>query len=432
MRLTDVIFLAASLACNTSNAQSTCRFAQQYSQQNILDNPNGFIADVLYWEGKFAQPGIGYNEANAMTYDGTLLDQVAGFAVANAAGRHNLSAASKESLHIMVLAKVLAGSSDAARFVSPEEPSTAVDVAFRLMEQKLATYLDFNQTFPGFGGLLPWYNNTNAAIEPTTDWVDRIPGLDNGELLWAVYASVQALEGSKNSEHRALAQRWQAWLDYASSNVAKLFYHGNETGDVCAVITLDQTLAPNDPGQNYTCEGTNYLDDPYEGELFTWWLYFFSDLVREDKEALWVRKRAKLQSVEYSQGGIGPITVQKGFWFSSHEQWKILQMPYYDIPLVKRIFTNAERVRTCNSRALSIPGLYASVNNVTDSTGEIIGYISNAGIPSISFQPEQELDVITPYGVFPTLLVQGRRGRSVGMAWWWYASAQECPVRAKC
>jgi hypothetical protein len=59
--------------------------------------------------------------------------------------------------------------------------------------------------------------------------------------------------------------------------------------------------------------------------------------------------------------------------------------------------------------------MFASINNSTDPvTGEIIGYISNAGIPSIANQTVQELDVITPYGVFPTVLVD----KAVGMAWW--------------
>lgn len=59
--------------------------------------------------------------------------------------------------------------------------------------------------------------------------------------------------------------------------------------------------------------------------------------------------------------------------------------------------------------------MFASVNNSTDpSTGQIIGYISNAGIPSIASQTVQELDVITPYSVFPTLLFD----KKVGLAWW--------------
>lgn len=398
-----------------------CRFAPLYTQEDILRDPKHFVSSMLYWEGNFTQPGIGYNAANGMSYDGTLLDQLTGVAPADGSGRHNFSAASKESLHVMVLAKAIAGDRDAARFVSPQDPKAASEVAFRLMRQKLATYLQFNRTFPGFGGFLPWFNNTYADIEPTSDWVDRVPGLDNGELLWAVFGAVEALQSHGNSAYIELGHQWQAWLDYAKGNAARVFYHGG-FGRVCAVSTLNQTLQPTHPLQNYTCESQGdgaYLDDPYEGELMTWWLYFFGDLSVADKEALWTVKRTKLQSVEYSLNGIGPITVQKGFWFSSHEQWKVLEMPYYDVDIVKRIFTNAERARTCNSATLHSPGMYASVNNVTDATGQIIGYISNAGIPSISNQTEQELDVITPYSVFPTLLVQGEHGRSVGMVWWW-------------
>jgi hypothetical protein len=59
--------------------------------------------------------------------------------------------------------------------------------------------------------------------------------------------------------------------------------------------------------------------------------------------------------------------------------------------------------------------MFASVNNSTDpTTNEIIGYISNAGIPSIANQTVQELDVITPYSVFPAVYLN----KSVGLAWW--------------
>jgi hypothetical protein len=59
--------------------------------------------------------------------------------------------------------------------------------------------------------------------------------------------------------------------------------------------------------------------------------------------------------------------------------------------------------------------MFASVNNSTDpTTGQIIGYISNVGIPSIASQKVQELDVITPYSVFPVVLLD----KAVGMAWW--------------
>lgn len=82
--------------------------------------------------------------------------------------------------------------------------------------------------------------------------------------------------------------------------------------------------------------------------------------------------------------------------------------------LYRRLFYNAERARTCNSVVTKVPGMFASVNNSTDSSGQIIGYISNAGIPSIANQTVQELDVITPYSVFPLVLFD----KAVGMAWW--------------
>jgi hypothetical protein len=59
--------------------------------------------------------------------------------------------------------------------------------------------------------------------------------------------------------------------------------------------------------------------------------------------------------------------------------------------------------------------MFASVNNITDpATGDVTGYISNTGIPSVAFLPQQELDVITPYSVFPAVLFD----KGVGLAWW--------------
>jgi hypothetical protein len=92
----------------------------------------------------------------------------------------------------------------------------------------------------------------------------------------------------------------------------KIFYQG--AGKVCAVVDIkNQTLPVHHAEQTYACEGTDsYLDDPYEGELFTWWLQFFGGLSDTDIEALWEYKRAKLVSVDYHMGNFGPITVQKG------------------------------------------------------------------------------------------------------------------------
>ncbi|SPO01984.1 probable GPI anchored protein [Cephalotrichum gorgonifer] len=418
MRLnqTALAFIGATLAHALPSSHQghssapSCRFALDWPQKEVLKNTDKFIWDLLYWEGKFHQNDISYNTANGMSYDGVQLDWVTG----DATEVHTFSAASKEALQIMLYSHAIAGSKEAARFLTPDKPQDAPAFAASIMETKLKTYLRFNETYPGFGGFLPWMTTSNQDVSPTTDWENRVPGLDNGELLWAVYAVIQALEKSHNKSFLKLAEGWQAWLDYTKSTAPKIFHLGG--GRVCAVIAIaDQTLAVDDPKQEYSCEGDSLLDDPYEGELLTYFIHHFSNLSDADKESLWEVKRAKLRSVEYHKGGVGPITVQEGYWFSSHEPWKVLEMPFFDVDIVRRIYHNAERARTCNSVVTGIPGLYASVNNSTDpETDAIMGYISPAGIPSISVRNDSYLDVITPYGAWPTIMFN----KSVGLAWW--------------
>lgn len=111
-----------------------------------------------------------------MSYDGTLLDETTGLATT----KYPFSVASKEALQIMLYTHALAGSKKAARCLSPDEPEKAGDVAFGIVELKLRTYLRFNETFPGFGGFLPWYTEDEVEVVPTYDWVNRVPALDNG------------------------------------------------------------------------------------------------------------------------------------------------------------------------------------------------------------------------------------------------------------
>ena len=130
----------------------------------------------------------------------------------------------------------------------------------------------------------------------------------------------------------------------------------------------NQSLPVNHQGQLYQCEKGILLDDPFEGEIFTFWLQFFGGLSDADKKALWEVKRPQLVSVDYSMGDFGPITVQKGmlfmkvitfvqisyrtgYWFSSHETWKALQMPYYDIDVVRSVLRRFSQ----NSKATCSP-----------------------------------------------------------------------------
>lgn len=157
-------------------AAPSCRFATQYTREQVLSDPDRFAQDLLYWEGKFHQNDVGLNTANGMSYDGTLIDPTTGEATA----KHSFSAASKEALQVMLYAQAIAGNEGAAQFLSPEDPNAAPDIAAGFLEKKLETYLEFNSTNPGFGGFIPWYVANATPIEPTFDWVNRMPALDNG------------------------------------------------------------------------------------------------------------------------------------------------------------------------------------------------------------------------------------------------------------
>lgn len=80
----------------------------------------------------------------------------------------------------MLYTHAVAGSADAARFLSPDDPAAAPGIAASIMDTKLQTYLRFNETYPGFGGYLPWFMSDGVDLTPTWDWNNRVPGLDNG------------------------------------------------------------------------------------------------------------------------------------------------------------------------------------------------------------------------------------------------------------
>jgi len=158
---------------------------------------------------------------------------------------------------------------------------------------------------------------------------------------------------------------------------------------------------------------TNYLDDPYEGELFSFFMDLFSTWPNAtEREKVWVYKRQLLQSVDFHSKS-GNITVQRGWWFSSHEQWKYMVLPYLELELPKRVFLNGERARTIYSAEQKTPGLHASTNDASPTT-YIPDYVSDSGIQAIAFQTSTRDDIITPYGAFPVFLAN----LGVGLVWY--------------
>ena len=83
--------------------------------------------------------------------------------------------------------------------------------------------------------------------------------------------------------------------------------------------------------------------------------------------------------------------------------------------VVHQVFQNAEIIRVADSARKGYPGLFASINDVTDGAEEIPCYISAAGVDAgLSFERIDRTDVITPYGAYGLML----HNLSVGLCWY--------------
>ncbi|EFA78326.1 hypothetical protein PPL_08977 [Heterostelium album PN500] len=422
MKVVEFLVFLSIVLVGVVVGRDQCRFASLYTQNQLYNDPTAqqsFINNVLYWEGNFHQHLVGINAESAYTYDGHTLDYATGELHSPL---HTFSAPSKESIHLGMMANALTGKTstgfDASIFfhqsVDNSSSSDPFDNVITTLTRKITTYENFNKQFPGYGGFMPWVSVNNTGIYPLPGyWSERVPGLDNGEMIWGMYAVIQALKAY--SDQAALLQRYQAYLDLLTQNAKTIFY--TNPGWINAVTHIDNIYAQPTPS-NYQNDCNCFLDDPYEGEMLTVYmdLYCQWDNITE-RDQLWINKRALLQSVEF-QSPEGNITVQRGWWFSSHEQWKYLMLPYRDIDINRRVFENGERARTYFSNMNQYPGLFASVNNVTQPNTYDPNYDGATGIQEIAFESIQTNDVFTPYGSYPLFLVQDV-GMSLGLAWYY-------------
>ncbi|EGD75802.1 hypothetical protein PTSG_07920 [Salpingoeca rosetta] len=399
-----------------------CNFAQKYTTSELVNDAGRreqFIKDVMHAEGKFHQSGIAYHPVTAMTFDGHLIDYASGKLYPG--GLHNFSSGAKDAQHLSILALGLDGQPRALAYLNStlKQPVSIQDIqlhAMHLIDLKLTALEKWNASFPGYGGYLPWFSHTtNGDLVPAPGWSNpyRVPALDNGEFYWGLYAVEVALSTSSLPGAAPLAARCRRYLRLLQDNAATIFLtHDGKTRWVSEIV--DVTTVPT--RSNY--RGSGDYGDPFEGELFTWVLYWHApwsklNLSRDD---LFLHKHSSLQAVNFTTSTGQPITVQRGFWFSSHEQWKLLMLPYLHLQRVARVFANCERARTVNSAEKRIPGLYACINDVTNGSEAIPDYISYTGIPSIAMENSTmwRYDVVTPYAAFPTTLIN----ETVGAAWY--------------
>lgn len=376
-----------------------------------------FVSCMAFFEGRMLSAA--YWPEQGLTRDGNFI-----YPNGTLGPGHMFSAPSKESLHLGVQARALAGNLDALTFVVAPQcallpPLSSLEqcqslakqegraTALDQLDRKLSSLERFNEQFPGYGGFLPWFSLVNGSIAPVNGWEQRIPALDNGEMIWALVAVSEAL--ADDPEYAAITKRVAALLDRFAETAKLAFYEGG--GRVRSVSRVLHPQASHLTSDDFTGEeGSGYLSDPYEGELFVQFLVLLAKNVSDDeKDSIWRQKRAMLQSVSFEGA-----TLQRGWWFSSHEQWKYLLLPYSDVAANWAVFVNGEMARTIKSAHLA--GLFASVNNVTKAVDAFSpAYYSANGISDFAFTASDCCGTtVTPYASFSVMLAN----LTAGLSWW--------------
>jgi hypothetical protein len=238
----------------------SCRFAKNFQCEDFK-NPSKveeYLSSVMYWEGQFAQPGVSYDPASGYTYDGHPIEYGTGELWGEP---HLFSAPSKESIHVGILALALDGNEHALQFTG------GFDNTIALLDKKIRGYMQFNESYPGFGCWTPWvsFNSEKGTFQPIDSWTQpyyKVPGLDNGEWFWSLYAVSYLLNTKYLGKYSELAAKYKSFVTCQKDSAKMIYYRGE--GNVSAVVyILDPFTAPT-PSNYIQAEGL--LNDPYEGK----------------------------------------------------------------------------------------------------------------------------------------------------------------------
>eukprot|EP00931_Biecheleriopsis_adriatica_P103175 TRINITY_DN78043_c0_g1_i1.p1 TRINITY_DN78043_c0_g1~~TRINITY_DN78043_c0_g1_i1.p1 ORF type:complete len:707 (-),score=131.91 TRINITY_DN78043_c0_g1_i1:142-2262(-) len=443
---------ATSFPKGVFNKKGCCAFADSYmcADWDRREVQLAYISDALAAErGFFATAGVSYDADTGLSEDGSTFDAYSG-AVDT---KHGLgfSAPSKEMIQISLLALSLSSEGTGLVAYTREE-------ALTLLEKKVDAFEEFDATFPAFGGYLPWFcsrgskptsdgktvcrtlNDPPGPLRQTPDWISSLPSLDNGQLAWAAYSAANALsdlakqeQGEQQARIEKLGKRWSQRVDRMKSTAVPLFFNApngsNSSGWMPGTVRIIAHLrnlsqdAANNPNNSYTVDNM-VLNGPFEDELMIVWMTLFADWSAfpndgaAQKDKLWADKADNLFAVNYTTKKGENITVQRGFWASAHEQWKLLVLPYLDIPLVKKIFVNTERARLLNSIDHNFPGLFASSHAPSNAHClQDSDYCSDEGVSGMSqigVQWTIDKMSVTPYAAFPSILIDP----GAGLAWY--------------
>jgi hypothetical protein len=355
-----------------------------------------FFDELARRECPFYRPGVAFDGVTGMSYDGHGVD----FETGELRGApRNWSAASKESLHLILLIQALQGKAPAVAALGADP--------LPVLEAKVVAYERFDARYPGFGGFLPWYEIQAGEAHPLKDWQDRVPALDNGQLGWSLYLATHEL---RRAGHAQLARRYEAQLARMKENAVRVFFDP-EARKIRGVARL---LRPSSVPVESNAYGTKgyFIEDPYEGILMAHFMDLFGDWRARpaDREAFWARPLRRL--IRWERHGAA-LTVEQAWVGSSHEQWGFLILPYRDVPLADRLFLNFQRARTWDAARRGWPGLRASTHRPVRGEGALEEYVSFLGVEGLGREASLPDPIFAPYAAFPLALAD----RAVFSAW---------------
>jgi hypothetical protein len=367
-----------------------------------------FLDQVVARERRFYQPGVAYDAGTGLTFDGHPIDRLTGQLVGKP---RNWSAASKESLHIILLAKAIAGDATARALLTPDpaHPELAVARAREVLRRKMDTYRRFDRRHPGFAGFLPWFKIERGEMVPMDGWSDRVPGLDNGQLAWSLYMAEGVLREHGEVE---LADAYRDHMQRMADNVVKVFYDPAAQHFRGEAVLGRGARVPAARNRYATRPGGYHIEDGYEGLM----LVHFADQMgswrgqpKGARDAPWRNPRRKPAKKKL---GRDEVTVVEGQFYGSHEEWGFLVLPTRDVPVAGRLFRNNQRVRTQHSARSGYSGLFAPTHQpiATDAVpASGLGYVNSSGVPGVSQLPVREgTPIFAPYAAFPLALVDQR------------------------
>jgi hypothetical protein len=364
-----------------------------------------FFERFIAQENAFYQEGVAYDGKTAVTFDGHAVSFEGGLAIG---GPRRFSAASKESLHVAFLALAVRGDPIASRLLAPKSGEDPRRHALELLRRKIETYRAFDAEFPGFGGFLPWFVVGDGKIVPAKDWQDRVPGLDNGQLAWSLYLAEHILRDAGEVE---LAKLYRDRLELMARNVVRVFYDPKLRKMRAEATLVNGSGVPPERNRYATKNPRYMLDDPYEGTLLSEFATTFGDWRAhlEGAGAIWKQPRRERVTYRAPKSGL-ELTIDRGVWHSSHEQWAFGVLPYLDDPILEIIFENTQKARTINAAELREAGLAASANEPRLGDGAT-RYVNALGIrqPNVTKLPIDPRRIYTPYGAFPLGLVKEQR-----------------------